>query len=280
MVLAKVKLKLRRVRRQGQRPPRVNISKLKDPSIKKAFQIQARNRFSVLKEQQNTGLQQFNEVLLETGKRLFGHKKKKREEWISDDTWRKIEMRKGKKSKILGTRSQRLTEQLQTNYKALDKEVKKGARSDKRKYIETIAEEAEQAASKQDMKTLYRLTKTLSWKCQTAAGPVRDQQGSIMSKEVLLRWKEHSEKVLNREDTDTEANIEPAADSLDISIEPPNIEEEKRAIRALKNGKAPGMDQIYADMLKAEDSVTPALLTDIISNVWESEEAPETWKTG
>ena len=35
-----------------------------------------------------------------------------------------------------------------------------------------------------------------------------------------------------------------------------------------------------AEMLKAEETETPRLLTEIFRNIWETEETPETWKTG
>jgi len=88
-------------------------------------------------------------------------------------------------------------EQLKAGYKAADKQVKRRARADKK-----ATEEAETAASKQDMRTLYRLTKTLAGKSRPSAAPIKEQQGDFISKEgdFLKCWKEHFERVLNRDD--------------------------------------------------------------------------------
>ena len=102
----------------------------------------------------------------------------------------------------------------------------------------------------------------------------------ILNVEDKLRcWKEHFERVLNRDDPETEAIIIPSSELLYIDTDPPNVEEVKRAIKALKDGKTPGIDQIYAEMLKVDEQITATVLTDILRDIWESEEAPLSWKT-
>ena len=44
------------------------------------------------------------------------------------------------------------------------RQVKKSARMDKRNFIEGLAQEAEDAASKRDMNEVNRITRKLSWK--------------------------------------------------------------------------------------------------------------------
>ena len=78
--------------------------------------------------------------------------------------------------------------------------------------------------------------------------------------------------------------MQPIADKLangaDQLRDPSSVEDVKKAIKALKNGKAPGMNQIYAEMLKADEQIAPILLTDILRDIWDSEEVPLAWKTG
>ena len=132
------------------------------------------------------------------------------------------------------------------------------------------------------METLYKLTKSLTKTgFQSTDMPVKDQQGNMISKDEdkLRCWKEHFERVLNRNDPETEAIIIPSPELLDIDTDPPSIEEVKRAINALKDRKTPGIDQIYAEMLKVDEQITATLLTDILHDIRESEEAPLSWKT-
>ena len=75
----------------------------------------------------------------------------------------KISERKTKQ-KINATRSQTLKDRLKSRYAELNREVKRMAQVDKKSFMEGLAEEAEEAARKQDLKTLYRLTKnTQRW---------------------------------------------------------------------------------------------------------------------
>ena len=60
---------------------------------------------------------------------------------------------------------------------------------------------------------------------------------------------------------------------LDIDTDKPTKKEVRKAIRILKNGKAPGCDQVHAEILKAEDMVTPRVLTGILQNIWEMSSA-------
>lgn len=40
---------------------------------------------------------------------------------------------------------------------------------------------------------------------------------------------------------------------------------------------APGTDRVQADLFKAEEHVTPKVLTSILQRIWNSELAPEDW---
>ncbi|KAL9966528.1 hypothetical protein ACROYT_G024615 [Oculina patagonica] len=104
-------------------------------------------------------------------------------------------------------------------------------KTDRKEFVERLANEAEEAANRQDLKSL--------------AEPAQV------------------------------AEIPPAAEDLVICTDPPTLEEVKVAIKAMKNGKAGGADGVTAEMLKAEETVTPRILTDIFKEIWESKRIPE-----
>lgn len=85
--------------------------------------------------------------------------------------------------------------------------------------------------------------------------------------------------MFNIENQVNEAEITPSVYVLDISTDPPSIEEVKLAIAKLKNRKAADIGQISANLLKTEEVRTPIFLTNILQNIWESDEAPAFWKT-
>ena len=51
-----------------------------------------------------------------------------------------------------------------------------------------------------------------------------------------------------------------------------------KAIKALKDWKAPWCDQIHSKMLKAEELVRPRVLTEILKNILGSEQGLNQWQ--
>ena len=155
-------------------------------------------------------------------------------------------------------------------------------RADKKDYIEKLADEAEEAAGRNGLKTLYKISKQLNNGFKNCDVPVKNKNGMVIEKEAekLQRWKEHFESVLNRPDPPHLADIQPADTDLDICTDPPSLEEVTAAIKAMKSGKAPGADGVTAEMLKADVDVTAPILTEIFKQIWEEGQIPEVWKTG
>ena len=284
LVLGVISLKLRKSRRGQERARLINSDKLRDEGIKAAYSLEVQNRFHLLKLDQgeNINLEDFNKVLKESGEKILGFKCKKKEEWIQQDTWKKIEERKAIKQRINSTKSERIKDQLKEKYSLLDREVKSLARADKRAYVDNLADEAEAAAGRQDARTLYKITKVLSGSYSSCNWPVKDSSGNIIpgEKEKVKRWKEHFETVLNRPDPVQAPDIAAADEPLDINTDPPTLEEVKTAIKAMKSGKAGGLDGITADMLKAEEVETPVILQSILENIWNDMVIPKEWTTG
>ena len=219
---------------------------------------------------------------LQTGEKVLGFKKRKKEEWIQGETWEKIETRRGVKQQMNSTKSERIRDQLRRKYSELDHEVRKMTKLDKRKFVGRLADEAEEAAGGQDLKTLYRINKMLNNGFKNNDVPVKDINGNFLSKEAekLALCKEHFESMLNRPEPEQLPEIPPAVEDLDICIDSPTMEEVKAAIKAMRSGKAGGADGVTAEMLKAEGTKTPRLLMGKFREIWESETITEAWKTG
>ena len=58
------------------------------------------------------------------------------------------------------------------------------------------------------------------------------------------------------------------------------MEEVKHAIKNLKNGKSPGIDNIYAEMLKADPVTLANILLNLFVTIWEDETLPSDWSKG
>ena len=142
--------------------------------------------------------------------------------------------------------------------------------------MEGFAEEAEEAARRQDLKTLYRITKTFIGGLKNSDVPVKYTNGNLISNEIKMKyWEDHFQTILNKPEPTETAQIPEAEEDVDVNTDQPKLEEVKGAIKVMKNGKAPGCDGVTADMLKVEETVTPRLLTQSFNDIWETENIPE-----
>ena len=289
LVSTQIKLKLRQAPLQNQRRQVLDIAKLNAPSMKKDFVLELRNRFNILNdldEEDEPSVQKqwdtIKETYVEATKKVVGYRKKNNKVWISPGTWKKIEERRKLKERSLNTKSKRIQEQVEAEYKIKDKEVKKSARADKRTYIEEMAQEAEQAAIRGEMSTVYKITKQLCGSYANKSAPVKDKQGKSLTteREQAARWVEHFKEVLNLPDPEEPANPLEAEIELNIDMQPPTEEEVRKAIKATKRGKSPGCDNIHAEMLKADINTATKLFTDLFHSIWDSETIPDDWNKG
>ncbi|XP_061176934.1 craniofacial development protein 2-like [Saccostrea echinata] len=72
LVLVKLKLKLRKIKKGEQRSPQVDVSKLKDPTLMKSFQLEVKNRFTILRNKKNSVLNNSTPHLLMRERKHWG----------------------------------------------------------------------------------------------------------------------------------------------------------------------------------------------------------------
>nr|KAG5686182.1 hypothetical protein BaRGS_012400 [Batillaria attramentaria] len=194
----------------------------------------------------------------------------------------KLEVRKKKKTALNTSRTRRAKAKAQEEYTAADREVKRSTRKDKRDYIDNLANQAEEAAGKGNLKDLYQVTKKLAGKFQQTDKPVKDKNGHPLTttEEQLKRWAEHFRELLNRPVPETPPDIPPAETELPINCDKPSKAEIRKAIMTLRNGKAAGPDEIPAEAIKADTETAVNMLHSLFSKIWEKEEVPAQWKEG
>ncbi len=291
LLVAKVKLKLKNPdSRDKTTVKKYDIAKLKDPEVANEFKLQLRNRFSVLENEGNVDepsiveskWKQLKTAYQETAENVVGFKKSNVKPWISNATWEKIDSRKKTKSKLLDADTPAREEQLRQEYKEKDRQVKRSARKDKRDYVDNLADQAEVAARNGNSKELYKITKLLSGKSLSRSNTLKDKHGRILTteKEKADRWVEHFKEVLNRPHPNQIAAPEPAPVDLRIRINNPNETVVRKAIESMKPNKAPGLDQIQAEILKADLDTSTKYLTELFTAIWENEAIPDDWCKG
>ncbi|XP_059154670.1 uncharacterized protein LOC131940109 [Physella acuta] len=193
---------------------------------------------------------------------ILGRRKNEPKEWITTETWAKIEYRKEIKQKISKCKDEKEKINLRTHYCEVNRMVRKSAKEDKRQFIQEMIEDAETAARQGKMKRLYEVTRTLSGKNINPNKPVKDKVGNILTSDTEQRdiWVQHFDEILNQPLSLNIPAIPTANHLLDVCTDPSTKLETIRAIKNMKNGKAAGPDGIPLEALKADPAISYYIL--------------------
>ena len=286
LVVATLRLKFYRAQNRSPTPRRTfDTGKLKRKDVESEFRAVLRQKLEsdVVESTVEDHWNSLKSAYLSSAEEILGLKEKSRKEWISDNTWELVSKRKAAKQSMCENQNQSKAQELDNIFNNLNKAVKRSARRDRREYLEGLAKEAQEAADKGHLSELYKITKTLSQrsaKCTTM--PVKDRNGNVLAstEEQVKRWREYFEEILNRQSESEEHLTTRDSPKLKINDKPPSTSEIRRALKELKNGKAAGVDNITAELLKVDTNLTAEALQPLFVNIWNSEEFPEDWMEG
>ena len=293
LVVATLKLKLRKIKKKEARRKTFNTDKLKDAAIRNDFKIKLQNKFQALADLENHTQPGTDEIdskwsnikktYIKTAEECLGFKKSNHKEWMTGETLQAINKRRNTKKKCLDAKSQRLKVRLDEQYQEENREVRRRARADRRRYLEELANEAEEAAQNGNQGQVYKITKVISGKFRGAKdAPIKSKDGKLLTteREQEERWSEHFTEVLNRPPPRDVADIQDPEEVLNIPEEPPTKEEIIKAIGELKNGKAPGSDNLCAELFKTDPSFTANVFLPLFTEIWEKKQVPKEWTEG
>ena len=285
LVIGKLRLKLKKFSEKRVTRKKYDVAALKSQDARDEFSIELRNRFEALTNLPDNIDEHWGkvkEVFQSVCEEKIGYRKRTRKEWITQATWKKVEERREKKTKMLNSRTRARKTEATEEYKKVNKETKDALKKDKREFVESLADRAEEAAGQGNWKVVYDTTRILSGKSGRGEIPVKDTTGqSIPGVEAQkTRWMEHFNNLLNRPPPEDPPDIQPAEYDLDINCDPPSIEEIESAIKKQKSGKAAGSDYIPPEALKTDIKTASLALHSLFVKIWEQEKSPKDWKEG
>jgi endonuclease/exonuclease/phosphatase family metal-dependent hydrolase len=289
LVRTRIKLRLSTHKNKKKTSPKFDVSQLKDEKIKMEFRTTLRKKLQKnrIEEDNKDNIEEIwdkqRDAYVKTAEEVLGHHKGRSKPWIQERSWKLINERKEIKIRIENTKSERIKSIRKEEYKEKDRQMKLSVREDKRQWTQEKAEMAEKAAENGRSKELYGIVKQLTGQGmrQVAAGKSKAGEPLKNKKARQERWKEHFQEVLNRDAPENPPERgEERREELEIPTDPPSLQEIQEAVKALKNRKAPGVDQITAEMLKADVEVTSKKLKDLFEIIWEKEEVPTQWNKG
>ena len=307
LLRTKIRLKLQSNKKIAGSRKKFNTSILQQTGMKKKFAISLKNRFEALQDfDDNTEepayvdsnkparavgkdtvqkkWKRFTDVYQQTAEEILGYKENKSKPWISGDSWQLIEERRKLKAKIEQTKSERIKKIAEKEYRTKDRFVKRQLRRDKREWTDALIGEAENASEKGQLKTVYDITKIVCNQHKKTNYAVKDRNGNLLTAktEVLERWKQHFEEILNKDQPQYPVIIpdNEGLETLNVNLETFSSAEIRKALKQMKNGKAPGMDNISVELLKTDPEISVKQMKDLFETIWNSETVPQDWKKG
>ncbi|XP_076447193.1 uncharacterized protein LOC143284443 [Babylonia areolata] len=161
--------------------------------------------------------------------------------------------------------------------------VQRRLREMKNTWWDRKSEELQSAADAHDMKTFHDGLRVVYGPRVTGSTPVRaSDQTTLLTdkKDILARWAEHFNTLLNRDSSVSDEAIAalpqlPVNDSL---AAPPTKIETQKVLKLTMSGKAPGVDGNQADICKYGGEVLTDKLTTLFQSIWERGEVPQDFK--
>lgn len=129
LVIIKIRLKLNKTGRKPTSSTGYEKCKPKVPEIRQRFQLELRNRFSALNESTTNDPEDVEQkwcniknAYNETAANILGQRKKRNQEWISPDSWKRVEEKQVLKGKLIMQKSERILSRYREQYSDRDKE--------------------------------------------------------------------------------------------------------------------------------------------------------------
>ena len=280
LLCSKLRNKLKNLPK-GKQVKKINVEALKNEATKIKYAVEIKNRFEVL--MQDTSVQDGDSLwnkaknaMKETGEITLGKVKKKTKgkDWISKQTLLLVE----KKRKVKQLRN--LSEDMENEFRMLKRDVQRAVRKDKEKWIAELCKEVEQLDRCKNAQGVYRTIKKITGKQRMCQQNIKDEEGNIITEgqAVLNRIREYTENLYRKPVNETEGN------RIDLSDgeQEPNvlIDEVRKAIKQLKNGKAAGVDEIPGELIKASGEAGVKLFHKLCNMIWMDRKWPLDWTRG
>lgn len=289
LVISKLDIHIKPKRRpQGKTTPpkRLNTSKLKEEQTANSLISDLNNKLANLTSE-NTSVEEEWETLKNlvytSSSEKLGLVKRKHQDWF-DENDVQIKSLLDKKHRLhLAFHCDPNSESKKSAFIECRRKVQLKLRAIQDQWLSVKADEIQSYADRHDTKRFYDALKTVYGPTQSGSSPLLSSDGKTLlidRSQILDRWAEHFDSVLNRPSSINEAAIN-RLPQVEINKEldlPPTTEEVTKAINQLSCGKAPGADAIPTEIYRSGGPVLTQKLTELFSLCWSKGSLPQDFK--
>lgn len=274
LVMMNFRVRLKKIKRPQNPRIKFDLERLKDPEVAENFQAFIGGKFApllALDGDIETLTTEFSETMTEAAKETLGKHKKKLKPWVTKDILQQCdtrrELKKGKSSTDGAIK-----------YREINTSIRKSMKEAREKWIEDQCTEIEECINSNNSKKAFQVVKDLTKKKTAKVSSIQDEAGNCLTeeKDIINRWTEYCSGLYNHPvngDPEVLGITGPGEDD-DFPI---LREEVEAAVKSLKNGKAPGIDNIPSELIKNGGSITIDVLTKICNKIWQTGQWPTTW---
>lgn len=261
----KVKLKIKSISKHLEQ---YDMNMLKEVTYKHMFNVEVTNRYETLMAQQEvqknddveTEWDAMQKSMNESVKSVIPKRPRKaKQRWMTPEILNLMEERKALKGQ-------------HEKYKEKDKEIRTRCKVEKEQWWKVKCTEIENLDKLHKTRDMHNKIKevTGSRKRMQVSRCIKNKEGKTLfgEDEIEKRWVEYIEDLFNDERAETTV-LENVNDGEDILLE-----EVESAIAELKMGKAPGIDNISTEMLKALDEYNVKIIHKICNKIYTTGNIP------
>jgi len=159
------------------------------------------------------------------------------------------------------------------------KEAHKIIRKKKKLYIKNVIESIEEEQEYNNPRKMYQTINQFKKGYQHKFNMIRNKKRELgmNTKERAEIWKVYFDKLLNTEEPKELIKIG-SREINEVEVEGLTIEDVKRAMRNLKNNRAPGTDGICLELIKYGGNKLLNRIYALVRLLWEEDRIPEEWK--
>ena len=281
LVMCNLRLKRWSNKREKRKRIRYNVNKLKDQTISKAYSDHLDAQLSEIeKNMKDCDLTEicsdFEQALTSSASEIIGKYRSKKQPWITGDILDLCDKRRTLKSK------RKLNAESEHKYREINSKIRKMMLKANEDWIQTQCKSIDidikhSRHNKRAYETLKMLTKTTP----RSTSIIEDRNGVPLAKDTLKlnRWTEYCKELYNypiNPDPSVLAHNENHNTYIDDEL--PILESEVvNAIKTLKDGKSPGIDNIPSELIKHGGTAIIRMLTAICQKAWVSKSWPKQW---
>lgn len=280
LIRSKMRLNYKPPRRAEHRTPaKLAFTKLNDEETRLLLDAEFEHAMSSADGDSTTDAKWrlYAETLHEVSQRVLGKLQKKNQDWFDNSNAEIRKLVENLRTSLRSTADSGQRKSMQQELKIKVRQLKDNWWIRKSEELQWLADTNQTAKFFEGLKSVFgpRTRKTAPLYSRDKTKRLTDPE------EVLLRWAEHFNEVLNPGSQGVDLQYLDALENLPVASEldePPSFTEFISAINRLKDGKSPGADSLPSEVFKYGGPNIKSRLFALIHQIWADELVPQNWK--